>query len=225
MVVLSMLAIITLLFAVASARLVAGQRLAFADLTLARYAHRTQSLVDIALKTFGTGPGKVPFDQPLDLQWGDARVTLYLRDVAGLIDLNTAPADMLRRLAEASDLPVDRVAAFAAAREPMTRLQRVADFRRIVGASDEAMAVVSRVATVVSGRQGIDPDAAPIEVLEVLAGRSGTRADLALSLDRAWIAPPTDTTFRVLAVIDGAPERALGIVAFGAISDVVLELR
>lgn len=94
---------------------------------------------------------------------------IEIRDVAGLIDLNTASRPLLEALFDALELDPSQKNAFYTWRASGRRVLRVEDLARIVGADLPTEAPdIHRLATVRSGRTGLDPQSVTPELLELL---------------------------------------------------------
>ena len=127
-------------------------------------------------------------------QWisiGDSETRTRIRDVAGLVDLNTAKLDLLAKLFESFDLPTERLVAQLAERRQARRdfLTRAA-ISELAAIPPERTEDLLPFVTVFSGRPGIYAAQAPLTLLERLAGRSGTRSDLSSALPAGWRSGP-----------------------------------
>ncbi len=115
--------------------------------------------------------------------------TLFQQDVNGLTDLNTAAPDILERVVVAFDLGPEAMVDYIAWRRSGRRLLRASDFLRVTGAGQDRLAELLAVAAVHSGRRGIAPDVAPVEVLTILGQDE---------LPPAWLSPPSGVNYAVV---------------------------
>lgn len=118
--------------------------------------------------------------------------TLMLQDVGGLIDLNTAHPDLLQKICIHLTDDTSCIVKLRDWRRTGRRLLSVRDFGRIVGLPVAKVDGLAALATVYSGRFGIDPERAPDEVLLIARGQSATVPD-------AFRDQPTSSTFVVWA--------------------------
>lgn len=162
-------------------------------------AHEMLKLA-IQLKSSAAGREKTEFKLQID---GKGQ-TLFLQDVGGLIDLNTAAPEILEKIVAAFDLGPDAMPNYIAWRRSGRRLQRVGDFLRITGGTQELLAELTSLTTVKSGRRGIAPDQAPAAVLALLGEDE---------LPATWITPPSTVNFAV--ILHGENTRRIGVVHIG----------
>lgn len=200
-VVLSSLAILTIIFAVASSRTMSRLLDGASETVLAQRGHTNRELLQLALQLKSTTQGRdqTEFTVSLDGQ----NYTLLLQDMGGLIDLNTAAPDMLEQMITAFDLGPDALASYITWRRSGRRLLRVGDFLRVTGAGQERLAELQSVATVHSGRRGIAQDVAPAGVLALLAAEPPP----------AWLSPPSGVNYAV--ILAGKKARRIGVVHLG----------
>ena len=205
-VVLFALAILALLFATAQRNTMAALGFAEAERAVITRLHNRAVALD-ALITSGRPEGDV-------LRWeiGSEQSLFRLQSTGGLVDLNAASPvlmELFLRGFDLSDLAVsDALSAYRSWRREGRRLNRVADFERIV---ELELPGLKALATVHSGRTGISEDQAPLPLLEHLAGRVGDRAGLIEGLPPAIFGPATTVSF---AVLDEDGTR-IGVVRFG----------
>jgi hypothetical protein len=152
----------------------------------------------------------------LDLDDASGRFLMF-QDVGGLIDLNSAHPELLDRLATHLGLEPAAMVPFRDWRRSGRRLLSVHDFARLTGMPPEAQAELPALATVFSGRFGIDPDSAPLPVLAIAGGRD---------LPPAFRSGPSSAIFSVWLAGDGlAVPRNLGTVQAATLQDArVLEV-
>lgn len=158
---------------------------------LVRMDSRRQA-VDLALALLTSFPDQREFSFP-----DDSGRTLLLQDVGGLIDLNTAHPDLLDRLAGALRVPGGGMDRLRIWRREGLRLLDLNDFVRLTGLPWQQTSGLPFLATVSSGRFGIDPKTAPQAVLDIARG-SGSDVpeqfnDLpTLSVFAVWLIDGTD---------------------------------
>lgn len=194
-VVLISLLILTALFTAASQRSLARLREDAGEALLLRRAAARAEVLELLLEL----PAEALPHGPLALP--DGRI-VRLQDCGGLIDLNTASPALLAQMAQRLDLPETALARLRDWRRSGLRLQRVADFARIGGLTEDEALAVARVATVYSGRPGIAPDAAPPEVLEIVTAPGG-------AVPEAFQSAPSGENFHVF-LLGG--ERLAGVI-------------
>ena len=200
-VVLSSLAILTIIFAVASSRTMSRLLDGATERMLAQRGATNRELLQLALQLKSTTQGRDKTEFTVSLNGQD--YTLFLQDVGGLIDLNTAAPDMLERVVEAFDLGPDAMADYIAWRRSGRRLLRAGDFLRVTGAGQDRLAELQAIATVHSGRRGIAPDVAAAGVLALLGEDPPP----------AWLSPPSGVNYAV--VLRGERTRRIGVVHVG----------
>ncbi|MCU0826017.1 MAG: hypothetical protein MUE52_01075 [Tabrizicola sp.] len=120
----------------------------------------------------------------------DSGRTLLLQDVGGLIDLNTAHPDLLDRLAVAIRVPKGGMERLRSWRRTGLRLLDLNDFVRLTGLPWQQASRLPFLATVSSGRFGIDPDTSPQGVLDIARDRGSDVPDQFIDL-------PTSSVFAV----------------------------
>lgn len=126
-----------------------------------------------------------------------------VHDIAGLVDLNTAPLELIERLLIAGQQDSqDVVSKLSDLREKGIRLQAVDDLHGMPGVDLRTFFDIDQFFTTYSGRRGIDPTAAPIELLALLTDREGTREQLIADVPIEWVQPPTRRIFAVSASKD-----------------------
>lgn len=201
-VVLSSLAILTIIFSVASSRTMSRLLDGASERMLAQRGFTNRELLTLALqlKTSVAGREQTEFNAEIN----GVTHTLFLQDVGGLIDLNTAAPELLERVVEAFELGPEAMTDYIAWRRTGRRLLRVSDFLRVTGAGQERLTELLAVATVHSGRRGIAPDVAPQGVLAVL------RQD---ELPPAWLSPPSGVNYAVVLVEETT--HRIGVVHMG----------
>lgn len=156
-----------------------------------------------------------------DYVFDDTTVSVRITPVAGLVDLNGAPEELLAAMFGAADLQPDAATALAqrvmdwrdsdqtpqpqgaeddayaaagtAARPRNDRFLVPEDLLQVLGMTYETYLRVRPLITVDSGAAGIDPASAPPEVLALLAHGDRARAD-ALAAAFASGDPVVDTT-------------------------------
>ncbi|MEM1145767.1 MAG: hypothetical protein AAGI88_24600 [Pseudomonadota bacterium] len=201
------LAVLTILFSTASVRSVNHLRNAAVDLELAIENAQRMDVLRLAARH-----ANIDGENAFTMVIGDVEWTLQFQDVGGLIDLNTAAPELLERLV--LDLSGDAFIAAEALdryqdwRRAGRRLARTSDFLRVTGLAQEHRERLRRVATVYSGRRGIAPDVAPLEVLRIVTGPDGDREDLIGQLDGGLISARSGRNFMVKT--NGAGEVVLG---------------
>lgn len=214
-VVLSVLSIITLLFAIASNRSVTRALESKTDLLVIEQAFAAAELLDAAAQYYSENLDVSDTSQPFNFMWQGDMATLHLRDVGGLIDLNTADPAMVRHLANALDISSDQFEFYLDWRREGKRLLRTEDFFRIVKHDNVLPKFVRGITTVHSGRRGISPDHAPLELLELLSDVEGDRETLLNHLPDAWITKETGVNFQVVLRPVFGEEFVIGVISIG----------
>lgn len=189
-VVLAGLLIVTALFATAQTRSLSHLGQLEAERRLLVRAADRQAALDFALVQLQAFPETRQASFPLQPQR-----RLIFQDVGGLIDVNTAHPDLLDRLARTLDVPASGVAQLRDWRRGGLRLLDLKDFARLTGLSWQDAERLPFLATVASGRFGIDPDTAPSAVLDIAGAGSGLLPD-------EFIDQPTASVFSVWEVTD-----------------------
>jgi hypothetical protein len=133
----------------------------------------------------------------------DSGRTLLLQDVGGLIDLNTAHPDLLDRLALALQVPSGGMERLRIWRQAGLRLLDLNDFVRLAGLPWQQTQKLPFVATVSSGRFGIDPETAPQVVLDIARGSGADVPEQFTDL-------PTSSVFTVWLIDDTERPTYLG---------------
>lgn len=127
------------------------------------------------------------------------KVKISFQDVGGLVDLNTASPDLLRLLL--TNLGVENLAAalnqYQIWRSQGYKLHCVSDFARITNLPPAIAATLAPMATVSSGRKGIDPNAAPLALLELLTTATGTKEHLASLIPENFRSPASNVNYLV----------------------------
>ena len=201
-VVLSSLAILTIIFSVASSRTMSRLLDGASERMLAQRQATGRELLTLALQLKSSAAGREQTEFRAEMN--GVMHTLFLQDVGGLIDLNTAAPEILERVVEAFELGPEAMTDYIAWRRSGRRLLRVGDFLRVTGAGQDQLAELFAVATVHSGRRGIAPDLAPIGVLAILGQDE---------LPPAWLSPPSGVNYAV--GLAGENARRIGVVHVG----------
>ena len=212
-VVLSTLSIIALLFAIAGSRAVNRLSETRTDVLVAEDAFARMSLLSLAAQVYGHREMPLEPDVMLPVRWRGGNALLQLQDTGGLVDLNTANPAILERLADRLNIPSANLETYRVWRREPLRLQRVSDFARIVGGAPGLSESMRGLATVFSGRPGLDMDLAPESLLELLVGRAGNRADLIRDLPASWASPASSVNYHVNVINKGGVVIALGIIS------------
>ena len=208
--VLFSLAVLTILFSTASVRSVNHLRNAAVDVRLAIENTQRMDVLRLAAR-HANADGENAFTAVI----GDVEWTIQLKDVGGLIDLNTAAPELLERLI--LDLGGDAMIATEALnryqdwRRDGGRLARTSHFLRVTGLVQEHRERLRQVATVYSGRRGIAPEVAPIEVLRIVTCRDEDRPYLVGLVEAGLISAKSGGNFVVRAT--GTRETVLGNVS------------
>lgn len=124
-----------------------------------------------------------------------------LQDVSGLVDLNYASPELLTALISGlghttpeTEAGVINIRRF---RETGARLLRVADFWRIGQLEEIATSNITNLTTVYSGKSGISPEDAPIELLEMLTGGTGPAGSLQNQLPDSFVSLASGGIFQL----------------------------
>ena len=120
-------------------------------------------------------------------------VTLRMIDVGGLIDLNTGTPGLIELLIEEFGGGPEEMVAYRTWRREGRRLARVEDFARVTGLKSIDITYLKGVSTVHSGRLGIAPDIAPMEVWNIIRKISERSSDL----PPHWVTLPSGQMFVV----------------------------
>lgn len=188
----------------------------------------------------GTAQGKLRADgTPLLCTWNGARSAISVADVAGQVDLNGAPMELLRELLKGVGVKADeadslaqaildfrssgsspeessgRAAAYRAAGLPFgpknDRFESVGELAQVLGVTPELFDRLHDLVTVHSGLATVDPDVAS----QVLRNMSLARRHIAKSISRTFLIRTevdlqNGANFRRQAVIDLTPRSATG---------------
>lgn len=212
--VLVSLATITLLFAAASTLTLT--RLQDNALThgIGRKAAEARGVIEGALAHYGSPD--IDLSEPLVLHTADGDWRVALRDVSGLVDLNTASPALLAAIMPALGLDTSEASValerLRTWRRAGNRLARVSDALRVMGLDAALGGELASIATVASGATGFAPEQAPLRLLEVVTGRSGPRDTLADSVPEAFRSPARGANFRLIAAPAGANLVAIVVV-------------
>lgn len=199
-VVLSGLAVLTTLFAVTSTRAITHLQNVSSDVVLVEHAHLSDEILRYVMAIdFPTADA----DEPHELKLNGKSISIRLVDVGGLIDLNTAAPELLEKLARKMELDEAALETYHEWKDTPYQLLRVTDFLRVTRASPEHREWLLQVATVHSGRRGIAPSQAPMPVLELTTGQTGSVETLARAVPKTLRSKPTGTNYNVVAEIEG----------------------
>lgn len=165
--------------------------------TLLETARQRQDLLVIAIgaKLHDTNQDR------FDVLLGGRRGVLFIEDVGGRIDLNTASPALLEAMARAVDLPPHALEQLRIWRRGGLRLQSVEDVFRVTAVDPVAFDILREIATVHSGRTGVFVEAAPTKLTALIPERI-LRADFSSAA--------TGATFFVSVQWEGA-ERSFGL--------------
>ncbi len=182
-VVLSTLAILTLLFAISTRLSLAHIQNQETEVLLAE-----RSVLNVTLlRAVGATLAETRESGTFEVSVAEETYTLRAVDVGGLVDLNTAQPPLLEVYLTAIGLTNEEIARFRAWRQTSKRLLRIEDLIRVSGTETADRALLSATATVRSGRSGVSLEDAP----EALQALLQTRwAD-------AWATAPSGANFRI----------------------------
>lgn len=126
-------------------------------------------------------------------------MSIDFQDAGGLVDLNTASPDLLHLLLTGIGIEdvSTTLAKYQSWRRQGYKLQRISDFARITGLPFSVTADLAPFATVKSGRKGIDPDSAPLALLEILTGATGSGEYLAELIPAPLRSPASNVNYVV----------------------------
>ena len=153
------LSIVTALYAISSTLTLASIKRNSIDARLAVEASTRFGLIEAI--SAGTS-----FDEPVSMV-DVAGVTLELREVSGLVDLNAASRPLLELFFDKAGYTRDQLETFLDWRADGRRLLRLEDLNRIAGPPARS-ADLYRLATIYSGKQGVAPEAITNELLELM---------------------------------------------------------
>ncbi|MEE9455330.1 MAG: hypothetical protein V3V13_13250 [Paracoccaceae bacterium] len=163
--------------------------------------------------------------EPVTVQLDGQDLSAHFQDVGGLVDLNYASPELLELLLNALGLAPHQtstaILAFRDFRQTGLRLQRVSDFARIARLDPATIPNLANFATVHSGRTGIAPDIAPIILLELLTGTTGSRDFLKSKISGKFHSPASGNLFRVVFQTQSTPQEIIvAIISLSQNSDV-----
>lgn len=165
LVVLSTLAILTLLFAVSTRLSLAHIQGQGTERHLAEKSALRNELLTRMTHQFGALAEAGQFT----ISMSDEDYLIQVVNAGGLIDLNTANPRLLDAYLEGIGLKNENIKKFRDWRQSSKRLLRITDLQRVSGATDIDFATLRQTATVVSGRSGISPSDAPEMLTDLLA--------------------------------------------------------
>lgn len=167
-------------------------------------------------------------------------VSLAVQDVAGLVDLNTAPPELLLSLlvteTRSSPLANDLAAAIlqrrgspssasGAAKIPARPFRSAAELAAIAGMPVELYHRLLGLVTVTSRQPGIDPHTAPAEILLSLPGIDPQRAADTIAARLLDPDAPRQLLATAVKYLADSPRDAVQIVAIATVSGIVAERR
>lgn len=170
-VVLSALAILTLLFAISTRLSIAHIQRQNTELLIAERSFQNGEIVNAALVALASADRAHGLPDKVEVQVNGESVTVEVIDVGGLVDLNTADPRLLQATFEALGLGPDELARYRDWRRYGRRLLQVDDLIRITGSQGIDRRLLRRITTVHSGRRGVSEQDAPARLLEALSGR------------------------------------------------------
>ncbi|ABV95486.1 hypothetical protein Dshi_4032 (plasmid) [Dinoroseobacter shibae DFL 12 = DSM 16493] len=193
-VVLSGLTVLTALFAVTSAIMMARLERSHSTAVLVGTNRLNHEALRLVLQ------GEVPDASAalLQLELGGATYQITLQDTGGLIDLNTAAPELIDMVADHLGLPEEALDRLRDWRRTPHRLIRTSDFLRVTDASPALNSKLEEIATVYSGRRGIAPDVAPQAVLELISDHGSSREAALEEIDGEFVSAPSGVNFRVV---------------------------
>lgn len=218
-VVLSALSIIALLAAGNSKRLLTRLTEISTEERIGRQFQEGAALVRFSVAAFGNADGQIPLETRLPVSWLDGEAILYLQDVGGLIDLNTAGVSLIDALAMKLNIPDTAVRQYREWRRTPYRLQSVTDFARVAGLEWQEAEALTEFVTVHSGRFGISADHAPRPLIELIGTSAG-------AIPEEWQSAPSGSVYEVRIEVEGG-HRTLGVVSLSTESTKgrILEIR
>lgn len=182
-VVLSTLAILTLLFAISTRLSLAHIQTQETEVLLAE-----RSALNVALLRASTAPlAEARASGTYEVTVGDDTHTLRAVDVGGLVDLNTAQPPLLETYLTEIGLTNEEITRFRSWRQTSKRLLRIEDLIRVTAAQRADRALLLATATVHSGRTGVSLDDAPEVLRDLLQAR----------WQDDWATAPSGVNFRI----------------------------
>lgn len=191
-VVLSGLLIVTALFAVASKRSIGHLNELSAEQSILENMNLDFALLEVVSKL---DAAEITESQTNQIAL-TPDLTVYLQDVGGLIDLNTAHPNLLAALFDRLGFPYDATEKYVSWRREGRRLLRVCDIYRIVGTEDACTDQLKEIATVFSGRSGVSAREAPDAFWALMDGADGISATSRLVPDY-YSSPALQVNFAV----------------------------
>jgi hypothetical protein len=182
-VVLSTLAILTLLFAISTRLSLAHIQAQETELHIAERAALNKRLLHGVSGHLAEAREGGTYEITVDGQSYQLRVI----DVGGLVDLNTASPPLLDAYLSALGMTQEEIARLRAWRQTSKRLLRVEDLIRVTGTTALDQSLLLQTATVHSGRPGVSLEDAPEALRDLIFAR----------WDEAWTSPRSGMNFSV----------------------------
>ncbi len=204
--VLFSLAILTLLFVAAQKNLMSHTLVLNAEMERYKRQEIIYSVPAIALLGIGT-------EEPADIIVGGDIYKITVQDVGGLVDVNTAHISLVEKLLSSATngQTTEYMSRYSDWRGEGRSFHRAEDFQRAVGQDDDTYRRIAPFLTIHSGRTGISPDVAPMELLESLSDQSGSREYLASQLPPTFVSQPSKVNYR-LRVREGEQTQVTAVV-------------
>lgn len=167
--------------------------------------HQKRALLLLCAEIVGRSGERIDPRQPFGLSIGHRAYTISLRDVGGLVDLNTANPELLEHFLKTFGLSEPEVRDYRKWRRAPNRAQRIRDLTHIAKMDPQRLQQLRSLSTVNSGRAGISIDDAP-DALKTILGSQLQR----------WSSPPSGEIFQVWATEDANAPELLGVVSISS---------
>ena len=208
-VVLFGLAVIGILFAVASTRSLSKLQEIASERILIEKSQIEQDILNLAIGWKALPESKEATEFDIDLN--GKRYNVRLQDVGGLIDLNTASPELLEILFEKMGADRGGIVRFRDWRRNGQRLQRVGDILSIAGITAPKELDLAHYTTVYSGRRGVAFSVLSNEMRDLIVGTAGPGADR----DPRFSSTASNVNFLVITSEVGTePENPIGTIHF-----------
>lgn len=196
LVVLSALAILTALYAISSRLSLSASLRGGSEVRLAENGFENMETLLAAIQNLDKG-NSLAGQAVVSVNGSDKAINIV--DVGGLVDLNSASPQLIDTLFRHLDMEHDAAERFREWRRTPYRLQRISDLKWIAGATPQTIALMKTVATVHSGRRGVNLENAPNSLVELLGEATLTQ----------FATAPSGSNY---AVFDGTNGTRIGVI-------------
>lgn len=192
------LSVVTILLSLSINRTASHGKLLSFEARQIKEEARYSGVIEVAAHLAAQREARQSSAEPIDIAIGSVTHQVWLRDITGMIDINTGHLPLLERLFASYDLPAaELVGQLDVLRKGNQRLLNTAELSMLEGINAAQVAELRPFLTVLSGRRGIAPEHSPVELVDRLTGRKGALTGLEGLIPKDWRVKPHGDVYAI----------------------------